>query len=54
MKKQLVWMRRFGSVTELGRVLREFSDRLNQRWIIGRIGYKTPAQHQRELVVEVA
>jgi hypothetical protein len=34
--------------------LREFRDRFNQQWIIGRIGYRTPAQHRRELLVEAA
>jgi transposase InsO family protein len=54
LKEQLLWLRRFGSVAELDTSLREFRDRLNQHWIIGRIGYRTPAQHRRELLVEAA
>jgi putative transposase len=52
LKEQLLWLRRFGTVAELDAALREFRDRFNQHWIIGRIGYRTPAQHRRELLVE--
>jgi hypothetical protein len=34
--------------------LRDFAQRFNNHWIIGRIGYRTPAQHRRELLVEAA
>ena len=54
LKEQLLWLRRFGTVAELDTALREFRDRFNQHWIIGRIGYRTPAQHRRELLVEAA
>jgi transposase InsO family protein len=54
LKEQLLWLRRFGTVAELDTALREFRDRFNQHWIIGRIGYRTPAQHWRELLVEAA
>jgi transposase InsO family protein len=54
LKEQLLWLRRFGTAAELDRALREFRDRFNQHWIIGRIGYRTPAQHRRELLVGAA
>jgi transposase InsO family protein len=54
LKEQLLWLRRFGSGAELDTALREFRDRFNQHWIIGRIGYRTPAQHRCELLVEAA
>jgi transposase InsO family protein len=54
LKEQLFWLRRFGTVAELDAALREFRDRFNQHWIIGRIGDRTLAQHRRELLVEAA
>jgi hypothetical protein len=33
---------------------RRCRDCFNQHWIIGRIGYRTPAQHRRGLLVEAA
>ncbi|MBM3739986.1 MAG: DDE-type integrase/transposase/recombinase [Acidobacteria bacterium] len=54
LKEQLLWLRTFDTVEELHRALREFAQRFNHHWIIGRIGYRTPAQHRRELLGEVA
>ena len=44
----------FVSVEELHAPLQEFADRFNNLWIIGRLDYKTPAQHRRSLLVEGA
>jgi putative transposase len=54
LKEQLLWLRRFRTVEELGQALRDFAQRFNNHWIIGRIGYRTSAQHRRELLVEAA
>ena len=54
LKEQLLWLRTFDTVEELDRALREFAQRFNNHWIIGRIGYRTPAQHRRELLGEAA
>jgi hypothetical protein len=54
LKEQLLWLRRFRTVEELGQALRDFAQRFNHHWIIGRIGYRTPAQHRRELLGEAA
>ena len=54
LKEQLLWLRRFATITELEAPLREFRDRFNHHWIIGRIGYRTPAQHRRILLGEAA
>ena len=54
LKEQLLWLRRFRTVGELDQALRDFAQRFNNHWIIGRIGYRTPAQHRRELLVETA
>jgi transposase InsO family protein len=54
LKEQLLWLRRFSTVTELEAALREFRERFNHQWIIGRIGYRTPAQHRRILLGEAA
>jgi hypothetical protein len=34
--------------------LRDFARRFNNHWIIGRIGYRTPAAHRRILLGEAA
>jgi transposase InsO family protein len=54
LKEQMLWLRLFATAAELDRALRESRDRFNEHWIIGRIGYRTPAQHRRELLVEAA
>jgi len=54
LKEQLLWLRTFDTVEELHQALREFAQRFNHHWIIGRIGYRTPAQHRRELLGEAA
>ncbi len=37
-------MHRFDTVEELRLALMEFRDMYNKQWIIGRHGYKTPAE----------
>jgi len=52
LKEQLLWLHRFRTVEELNQVLRDFPRRFNNHWIIGRIGYRTPAAHRRILLGE--
>lgn len=54
MKEQLLWLQRYRTVAELNQALREFAERFNNHWIIGRIGYRTPAAHRRILLGEAA
>jgi putative transposase len=54
LKEQLLRLQRFSTVAELEASLREFRERFNHHWIIGRIGYRTPAQHRRVLLGEAA
>ena len=54
LKEQLIWLRRFGTVEELNQALRDFAHRFNNHWIMGRLGYRTPAQHRRILLGEAA
>lgn len=54
LKEQLLWLHRFRTVEELNQALREFARRFNNHWIIGRIGYRTPAAHRRILLGEAA
>ena len=44
LKEQLLWVKAFQNVEELRGALAEFRDRYNQRWIVQRLGYLTPAQ----------
>jgi putative transposase len=54
LKEQLLWLHRFRTVEELNQALRDFAHRFNNHWIIGRIGYRTPAAHRRILLGEAA
>ncbi len=54
LKEQLLWLQRFRTVEELDQALRDFARRFNNHWIIGRIGYRTPAAHRRSLLGEAA
>ena len=49
-KEQLLWDRTFQNVEELGCALAEFRERYNQRWIVRRLGYLTPAQARQQLL----
>ena len=44
LKEQFLWVRTFQNVEELRHGLAEFRERYNQRWIVQRWGYLTPAQ----------
>ena len=44
LKENLLWIRRFATIEELRLVLLAFQQTYNQRWIIERHGYRTPAQ----------
>jgi putative transposase len=50
LKEQLLWVRTFQNVEELRQALAEFRDRYNQRWIVQRLGYLTPAQARQQLL----
>jgi len=50
LKKQLLWVRTFQNVEELRCALAEFCERYNQRWIVQRLGYLTPAQACQQLL----
>ena len=54
LKERLLWLHRFRTVEELNQALRDFARRFNNHWIIGRIGYRTPAAHRRILLGEAA
>jgi putative transposase len=48
LKEQLLWIRDFRDLEELHAALIEFRDRYNHHWILGRLGYRTPAQARRD------
>ena len=50
LKEQLLWVRTFHTVEELQQALAEFRERYNQRWIVERLGYLTPAQARQQLL----
>jgi transposase InsO family protein len=56
LKEQLLWVRNFRNLDELQTAVAEFRHRYNHNWIIGRLGYRTPAQTRRdfELVNQIA
>jgi putative transposase len=50
LKENLLWVRSFASIEELRLALQTFKQTYNQRWIIERHGYKTPAQVRAEQI----
>ena len=49
LKEQLLWVRVFQNVEELRGALAEFRERYNQRWIVQRLAYLTPARARQQL-----
>ena len=50
LKEQLLWLRRFATVEELVKALHEFRQTYNERWILQRHDYLTPAQVRAKLL----
>jgi transposase InsO family protein len=50
LKEQLLRVRVFQNIEELRGALVEFRERYNQRWIVQRLGYLTPAQARQQLL----
>jgi len=51
LKEQLLWVRHFQDLEELHAALLEFRDRYNHGWILGRLGYRTPAQARHDFTL---
>ncbi len=52
LKEQLLWVRHFESLEQLQHALLEFRETYNRRWLIGRLGYKSPRQARQDLLAE--
>ena len=50
LKENLLWVRHFKTIEELRRALLEFRETYNEKWIMQRHGYKTPAQFRRDFI----
>jgi hypothetical protein len=48
LKEHLLWLKTFDTVEELCLALHEFQRQYHETWLIGRHGYKAPAQVRRE------
>src|SRR5262249_49783032 len=48
LKENLLWLQTFKTIEDLRLALLEFQQRYNETWLIGRHGYKTPAQVRQE------
>jgi len=48
LKENLLWLNTFDTVEELRLALHEFQRQYNETWLIGRHGYKAPAQVRQE------
>lgn len=48
LKENLLWIRTFETVEELRLAVLEFKETYNDKWIIQRLGYQTPAQARRK------
>jgi hypothetical protein len=55
LKENLFWQRRLDTVEDLRHALHSFKDTYNQRWILQRHGYRTPAQlHADQAILAIA
>ncbi|MBU1611658.1 MAG: DDE-type integrase/transposase/recombinase [Proteobacteria bacterium] len=54
LKENLLWVRHFDTVEEMRLALLEFKEIYNREWIVGRHGYKTPAQVRKEQTAPVS
>lgn len=52
LKEQLLWVRHFETVQELQQALLVFKQTYNRRWLIARLGYKSPWQARQDLLAE--
>jgi putative transposase len=48
LKEQLLWVKTFDTVEDLRRALLDWAELYNERWMIQRHGYISPAQRRRE------
>lgn len=48
LEENVLWVRHFATVEELRLALLEFMETYNREWLVGRHGYKTPAQVRKE------
>lgn len=53
LKENLLWVRSFNTVEELRLALMKFKNDYNHKWMIGRHGYKTPAQVRAEQTIRL-
>ena len=56
LKENLLWLKPFDTVEDLRLALHEFQRQYNETWLIGRHGYKAPAQvrHEQQCAVAAA
>jgi putative transposase len=54
LKENLLWLKTFATVEDLRLALHEFQRQYNETWLIGRHGYKAPAQVRQEQQCAVA
>jgi putative transposase len=51
LKENLLWLRWFESIEDLRQALLDFQRTYNEKWIIQRHGYRTPAQIRSEQTI---
>ena len=54
LKEQLLWIHQFSTVEQVRQAVSSFRENYNSQWLIGRLGYKTPAQARAESCLEFA
>jgi putative transposase len=54
LKGQCLYLHRFQSLEEAGRLIGEFIARYNHAWLIERLGHRTPVQARAEAERKVA
>jgi transposase InsO family protein len=54
LKEQLLWVRHFSTIEQLRHALLTFKETYNREWLIGRLGYRSPAQVRQAFAVRPA
>jgi putative transposase len=54
LKEQCIYLHRFKNLEEAKKTIATFIDRYNREWIVGRLGYRTPAQARADYLAKLA
>ncbi|MFN9262161.1 MAG: IS3 family transposase [Acidobacteriota bacterium] len=54
MKEQVIYGRVFQNIQDVRSAVAAFINKYNQQWLVGKLGYRSPAQARREYFQAIA